>query len=52
MRIKINLDDFKQLVKSPKVVKTREIHVTKEMIKQIMFRTNLEFKKTTDEIIL
>jgi len=36
MGIKINSDDFKQLVKIPRVVKTREIPVTKEMIVRIL----------------
>jgi integrase len=36
MGIKIDSDDFKQLVKIPRVVKTREIPVTKEMIIRIL----------------
>jgi integrase len=36
MGIKINSDDFKQLVKIPKVTKTREIPITKEMILRVM----------------
>jgi len=36
MGIKINSDDFKQLVKIPRVVKTREIPITKEMILQVL----------------
>jgi len=36
MGIKINSDDFKQLVKIPKVTRTREIPVTKEMILRVM----------------
>lgn len=34
--IKINSDDFKQLVKIPKVTRTREIPLTKEMIHRIL----------------
>ena len=34
--IRINSDDFKQLVKIPKIVKTREIPLTKEMILQLL----------------
>ena len=36
MGIKINSDDFKHMVKIPKVLKTREIPVTKEMILRIL----------------
>lgn len=36
MGIKINSDDFKQMVKIPRVVKKREIPVTKEMILRIL----------------
>jgi len=36
MGIKISSDDFKQFVKTPKVTKTREIPVTKEMILRIL----------------
>lgn len=34
--IRINSDDYKQLVKIPKVIRTREIPITKEMIVQIL----------------
>jgi integrase len=40
MGIKINSDDFKQLVKIPKVVKTREIPITKEMILRVMHNSS------------
>ena len=34
--VKINSDDFKQLVKIPRIIKTREIPVTKDMILRVM----------------
>jgi len=40
MGIKINSDDFKQLVKIPKVIKTREIPITKEMILRVMHNSS------------
>jgi integrase len=40
MGIKINSDDFKQLVKIPKVVKTREVPITKEMILRVMHNSS------------
>ncbi len=38
--IRINSDDFKQLVKIPKIVKTREIPVTKDMIVRILHNSS------------
>jgi integrase len=40
MGLKINSDDFKQLVKIPRVVKTREIPVTKEMILRVLHNSS------------
>jgi integrase len=40
MGIKINSDDFKQLVKIPRVVKTREIPVTKDMILRVLHNSS------------
>ena len=40
MGIKISSDDFKQFVKTPKVTKTREIPVTKEMILRILHNSS------------
>ena len=34
--IKINTDDFKQLVKIPRIIKTKEIPITKEMITRLL----------------
>ncbi len=34
--VKINSDDFKQLVKIPRIIKTREIPVTKDMILRVL----------------
>ncbi len=40
MGIKINSDDFKHTVKIPKVIKTREIPVTKEMILRVLHNSS------------
>jgi len=40
MGIKLNSDDFKQLVKVPKIIKTREIPVTKEMILRVLHNSS------------
>ena len=34
--VKISSDDYKQLIKVPKIVKTREIALTKEVIAQLL----------------
>ena len=38
--IKFSSDDFKQLVKVPKIIKTREIPVTKEMILRVLHNSS------------
>jgi len=38
--IRINSDDFKQFVKIPKLVKTREIPLTKEMLLRVLHNSN------------
>ena len=38
--IRINSDDFKQFVKIPKLVRTREIPLTKEMLLRVLHNSN------------
>ncbi len=44
MGIKINSDDFKHTVKIPKVIKTREIPVTKEMIIRVLHNSSTKLQ--------
>ena len=43
-RIKINSDDFKHLVKIPKVIRTREIPLTKEMILRVLHNSSTKLQ--------
>ncbi|MBT4326344.1 MAG: tyrosine-type recombinase/integrase [Candidatus Nitrosopelagicus sp.] len=44
--IRINSDDYKQMIKVPKVVRTREIALTKEMILRIMRNSSSKLQTT------
>jgi len=42
--IRINSDDFKQFVKIPKLIKTREIPLTKEMLLRVLHNSNAKLQ--------